>query len=118
MVTSLRGQANISVPELMTDVPSWLKIIAAKVNQILRGRTNNVGEITLTASATSTNITVAVGTFGDKTVFVFMPITNNAADHYNNKFYVSANDPRAGTYTVTHSSAPHTDLTYRVAYVG
>lgn len=117
-LVSLRETGNISVPETMTDIPQWVKLIAAKVNQILRGRTNNVGSITLTASSTTTNVTVPIGTFGDRTVFVFMPITSNAADHYNNKFWVSSSDPLTGTYTITHQSAPHTDSDFRVAYIG
>lgn len=117
-LVSVREEGNISVPEIMTDIPAWVKLVAAKVNQILRGRTNNVGKITLNASSTTTTINVAIGVFSDKTVFCFMPITNNAADHYNNKFYVSSSSPDTGQYVITHQSAPHTDLTYRVAYIG
>lgn len=102
----------------MTDVPSWVSIIAAKVNQILRGKTNNVGEVTLTPSSLTTDVTVPVGVFGEKTVFLFMPITANAAAHFDNVFWVSSSDPSTGQYTITHQSAPHTDLTFRVAYVG
>ena len=118
MVTSVRTEGNISVPETMSDIPLWCRFIAAKVNQILRGKTNNVGEITLTAHATSTVISVPVGVFGEKTVFLFMPVTSNAADHYKNKFWVSAMNSSTGQYTISHQSTPHHDLTFRVAYVG
>lgn len=118
MVTSVRTEGNISVPEKMTDIPLWCRIIAAKVNQILRGKTNNVGEVTLTPSSTTTTINVAIGTFGDKTVFLFDPTTDNAAQHLTSKFYVSSRDPSTGQYVITHANAIHTDMTYRVAYVG
>lgn len=117
-LVSVRTEGNISLPEKMTDIPEWCRLIAAKVNQILRGKTNNVGEVTLNASSTTTVVNVAVGVFGEKTVFLFDPVTDNAAQHMTTKFYVSSRSPDTGSYTITHGSAPHTDMTYRVAYVG
>ena len=118
MVTKVGTSGHISVPELMTDVPSWCRLMAAKINQILRGKTNNIGQITLTASSTTSIITVPIGTFGTKTVFVFEPTTANAAAHYVSSFLVSTKTPDTGTYIITHQSAPHTDLIYNVAYIG
>lgn len=116
---SLRETGNISVPETMTDIPQWVKIIAAKVNQILRGRTNNVGEVTLTSGAASTSVTVPIGLFGDRTVFVFDATTANAATALSSGgMYVSARDPLAGTYTITHPNTAQADKTFRVAYIG
>lgn len=115
---SVRENGNISVPEKMTDIPAWCRLLAAKINQIIRGKTNNVGEVTLNASSTTTTVSVAIGDFGEKTVFLFDPTTDNAAQHMTSKFYVSSRSPETGQYVITHSSAPHTDMTYRVAYVG
>lgn len=117
-LTSAREEGNIAVPETMADPLLWCRIIAAKVNQILRGKTNNVGEVTINATSTTTNITVPIGTFGERTVFLFDPTTSNAADHFTNKFWVSSRNPLTGEYTITHASAPHTDMIYRVTYVG
>lgn len=119
MVTSVRTDGNITVPENMSDNSLWLRIIAAKINQILRGKTNNVGTVTLTASSTTTDVSVAIGVFGANTVMVFEPTTANAATAFGSgSFYVSVRDPRAGTYTITHPSTADTDKTFRVAYIG
>lgn len=119
MVTSLRGDGNLGVPEQMSNLSLWLRIVAAKVNQILRGRTNNVGTVTLTANSVTTAVTVAIGVFGDNTVMVFEPTTATAATAFGSgSFYVSARDASAGTYTITHPNTADADKTFRVAYIG
>lgn len=118
MVTSVRESGNTSLPERMTDPLMWCSLIAAKVNQIMRGKTNNVGEVTLAASTTMTTVSIPIGVIGDKTVILFDPTTDNAAQHLTNKFYVSSRNPLTGQYVITHASAVHTDMTYRVAYIG
>jgi len=118
-LVSLRGEGNISVPEVMTDVPAWIRIVAAKVNQIMRGRTNNVGEVTLTASSATTSVSLPVGVFGEKTVFIFDPTTSTAATAFGSgSFYVSNRAPDLGTYTINHPSTADANKTFRVAYVG
>jgi hypothetical protein len=118
-LVSMREEGNISVPEMMTDIPSWVKLVAAKVNQILRGRTNNVGEITLTANTTTTTISVAVGVFGDKTAILFDPTTSTAATAFGSGgFYVSSRSPELGQYVITHPNTADTNKTFRVAYIG
>lgn len=118
-LTSIRTEGNISVPEIMTDIPAWLKLTAAKVNQILRGRTNNVGEVTLAAGANSTIISVAVGVFGDKTVFCFDATTAHAATALGSgNMYVSSRSPDAGNYTISHPNTADIDKIFRVAYIG
>jgi len=118
-LVSLREESNILVPELMTDVTSWVRIIAVKLNQIMRGKTNNIGEVTLTANATTTDIAVAVGVFGEKTVFIFDATTSTAATALGSgSMYVSARNPDLGTYTITHPNTADANKTFRVAYVG
>jgi hypothetical protein len=118
-LVSVREEGNISLPEKMTDIPAWCRLIAAKVNQIMRGKTNNVGEVTLNASSTTTNVTVPVGVFGDKTVFLFDPTTSTAATAFGSgSMYVSARNPDLGTYTITHPNTADANKTFRVAYVG
>lgn len=118
-LVSVRTEGNIAVPEKMTDIPAWVKIIAAKVNQILRGRTNNVGEITLTANSATTTISVAIGVFGSKTAIVFDPTTSTAATAFGSgSMYVSTRSPDLGTYVITHPNTADADKTFRVAYIG
>jgi hypothetical protein len=118
-LVSVREEGNISVPESMTDTNAWAKIIAAKVNQILRGKTNNVGEVTLAASVTTTTVTVPKGVFGDKTAILFDPATATAATAFGSgSFYVSTRNPDLGTYVITHPNTADTDKIFKVAYIG
>lgn len=118
-LVSLREEGNISVPERMTDIPNWVNLIAAKVNQILRGKTNNVGEVTLTANAATTSVSVPVGVFGDKTVFVFDATTSTAATALGSgSMYVSTRNPDLGTYVISHPNTADANKTFRVAYIG
>lgn len=118
-LVSVSSDGNISVPEKMTDLPQWVKIIAAKVNQILRGKTNNVGQVTLTANSATSSITVPVGVFGDKTVFVFDATTSTAATALGSGgMYVSSRAPDTGAYTITHPNTADANKTFRVAYIG
>jgi hypothetical protein len=118
-LVSVREEGNISVPEKMTDIPAWVRIIAAKLNQVLRGKTNNVTEVTLTASSTTTAVTVAIGVFGDKTAFLFDATTSTAATALGSGgMYVSARNPDLGTYTITHPSTADVNKTFKVAYIG
>lgn len=118
-LVSARTDGNIAVPETMNDLSIWLRIVAAKVNQILRGKTNNVGQVTLTANSTTTNVAVAIGNFGDKTVFVFDPTTSTAAIAFGSgSMYVSTRSPDVGTYVITHPNTADTDKIFRVAYIG
>lgn len=118
-LTSARTEGNISVPESMVNLPDWCRLMAAKINQILRGRTNNVGEVTLSAGATSTIINVAIGVFGDKTVFCFDPTTSTAATAFGSGgFYVSSRSPETGSYTITHPNTADANKIFRVAYIG
>lgn len=118
-LVSMREEGNILVPESMTDIPEWVKRIAAKVNQIMRGKTNNVGVVTLNAGATTTLIEVAIGVFGEKTVFVFDPTTSTAATAFGSgSFFVSSRLPDEAKYTITHPNTADLDKTFKVAYIG
>lgn len=82
-------------------------LIAETINQILKGRANNVGAFTITANATTTQ--VSDNLFESAMVPVFVPTTANAAAALSTT-YVSA---RAnGSFTVTHANNAQTDRTF------
>lgn len=71
------------------------------VNNILAGKQNNTGSVTLTNSATSTAITDY--RVGADSVILFMPITSDAAsEQAAGGMYVSARGKN--TFTITHTN--------------
>lgn len=91
-----------------------LRTVSEVVNNLLRGKTNNTGEVTLAASsATSTTLNNAL--IGPGSVIVLMPTTANAAA-WMNVVYVSARSN--GSATLTHSANTATDRTFGFAVIG
>lgn len=87
--------------------------IATTVNELLKGRANNVGEVTLTASVTSTDV---VDTRIRSQMKVFLsPRTANAAAALTNVYISSVDD---GGFTLTHSSTASTDRTFDYVFHG
>ena len=85
------------------------------VNNIMRGKTNNVAEVTLTASAASTVVTNLVA--GPDSCILFMPLTANAAAAMAaGTMYVSAQDKQE--FTITHANNAQTDRSFRYIVVG
>lgn len=77
------------------------------INEILKGRANNVGEVTLTANATSTTIS-DIRVKLTMTV-VLIPRTANAAAAMTNVYISAVAD---GSITLTHSNAASVDRTF------
>lgn len=106
----------MSVTILQTDVQDE-KIhrlqIAGTVNELLKGRANNVGEVTLTASVTSTTVT---DTRIKSQMKIFLsPKTANAAAAITNVYVSSVDD---GSFTLTHTSTGTTDRTFDYVFHG
>lgn len=87
--------------------------IAEAVNSILRGKTNNVTTVTLTANAATTTLTDS--RIGGGSFIGFSPTTSNAAAGMT-ALYVSAK--AKGSATLTHANNAQTDRTYDVVIVG
>lgn len=82
-------------------------LLAQTLNEVIKGRANNVGTLTLTAGATTT--TVLDNLFESAMVPVLIATTANAAAATAN-VYVSA---RAnGSFTLTHANTGTTDRTF------
>lgn len=82
-------------------------LVATTINEVLKGRANNTGSVTLEDGATST--VVEDNLFQSDMVPLLIPTTANAAGALATT-YVSA---RAnGSFTLTHANAVTTDRTF------
>jgi hypothetical protein len=85
--------------------------IAEAVHRVTR---NRWGEVTLTASATTTTITDPTVT--PDTIYVFDPLTTSALSETG--MGVLAADRLLGSFTITHVSSAVADRTFRWAALG
>lgn len=81
--------------------------IFALINELIRGRSNAVGTVTLTANVTTTTVTKS--TINSSAQVFLSPKTVNAAAAVATT-YISAIG--AGTFTITHANAATTDRTF------
>lgn len=111
----------IGVPESMDNPIEWCRRIAQVVNAVMRGRTNNVGMLTLTAGVTSTVVQLAKGVLSKDSALLFDPLTAHAATEiYGATMYVtSANrDVTNARFTITHANTADSDKIFRYIVVG
>jgi hypothetical protein len=77
------------------------------INELLKGRANNVGEVTLTANVTTTTTT---DTRIKQSMKIFLsPTTANAAAALTNVYVSAVAD---GSFTLTHSNTATVDRTF------
>ncbi len=88
----------------------WSRKLAETINNIMVGRLNNGGTVTLTANATTT--TLADKRIGANSIITFSPTTANAATATAN-LYVSATGKQ--TATLTHANTADADKTFNYA---
>jgi hypothetical protein len=88
--------------------------ISEVVNNLVEGKSNNTGTVTL-AVASATTTTINDERIGYDSVITFMPTTANAAGALTN-LYVSAKTK--GSATLTHSANVAADKTYSYIIVG
>ena len=103
----------LNVPLSMPDQGQHLRLVSTTLNNVMDGKLNSTGTITLTASSTSTTLTDA--RIGGDSVIVFMPITANGKTAENNLF-VSAR--QSGQATLTHASSSNNDQNFAYIVVG
>lgn len=99
-----------NVPSLSERDP--FRIVQA-VNELFQGRSNAIGECTLTASATST--VVSAENCGDESQVFLSPKTANAAAALATT-YISA--VTNGSFTITHANNAQTDRTFGYVAIG
>ena len=103
----------LNVPLSMPDTAQHIRLISSVINNTVDGKLNATGDVTLTASSTSTTLTDA--RIGANSIILFMPTTANGNSAKAN-LYVSARGD--GTATLTHSSDSATDQTFGYIVIG
>lgn len=93
----------------------WSSRIVQAIRQLMQGRNNATGEVTLAASATTTTV-AAPNCSSESEVFLQALTAHAAAEVGNGTIYVStiAN----GSFTITHASNSQTDRTYSWVALG
>lgn len=96
----------MTIQVLIPQTASTLQL-ATTVNEMLRGRGNNVGSVTLTASVTTT--TISDIRVKQTMTAVLIPRTANAAAAMTNVYISAVAD---GSITLTHSNTATVDRTF------
>jgi hypothetical protein len=89
------------------------RAVAEIVNNIMDGKTNNIGTVTLTSSATTTTLNDARISAGS--TIIMTPMTSNAAKEFGTCFISSRSN---GSAVISHQNTGHSDLIYTYAIVG
>lgn len=87
--------------------------VASAVNLLIDGKNNAKGTFTLTPSATST--VIEDYRVGEDSVITWTPMSFNAADHLDGMWLSSRGKH---TFTVSHDSRIHTDMTFIYTVTG
>lgn len=107
--------------DMSTNIPEWCRRISSTVNRMMAGRTNNTGQVTLTAGAASTAVPLPKGRLAENSLILFDPLTANAATELaaGTMYVLSSNrDVSNATFTITHANNVQTDRTFKYAFVG
>lgn len=91
--------------------------ISSALKQILEGRSNAVGTVTLTHDSTATTTTVAAPNCGPNSVVLLSPATDQAAASFPTT-YVRDEDVSAGQFIVTHQPTSNATETFGWACLG
>ncbi len=89
--------------------------IVAAIRDLFMGRSNAMGEFTLTAGATSTVVDAI--NCGEQSVINITPRTANAAAALTTT-YITAANTKPGVFTVTHANAGSTDRVFAYSING
>ena len=96
----------------VADEPT-IKSLIRVINNIIRGKTNNRGEVTLTANAASTVVNDVNA--GGESIILLMPLTANAATASATTYIASQGKE---TFTITHANNAQTDKNFRYVVIG
>jgi len=88
--------------------------VAEVVNNLVEGKSNNTGEVTL-AVASATTTTIYDERIGYNSVMLLMPTTANAASVMSTTYIGTTNK---GNAVITHTANTLTDKKYRYIIVG
>lgn len=103
----------LTVPLSNPDTKAHARQCAITINNVMDGKINSTGEITLTASTTTTTLTDA--RIGANSVLLFMPQTANARTALNGLYITNRGN---GSCTVNHPSSANTDQDLSYVIIG
>lgn len=109
------------VQDYTPDHPSLLRSMILVVKNLMQGRSNNTGNVTLTANSATSTVQVPKEKFGQNTLVVLIPQTANAAAEFGaGSLYVSARDLSLDppTFTLTHVNNAQTDRIFGYFFIG
>lgn len=87
--------------------------VAAAVRQLIEGRSNAVGTVTLEDDGVATSTAVTAPTCGPNSAVFLFPATSAASTYFiGNALYVKETDVKAGQFTVTHAATSTASLTF------
>ncbi len=101
------------VPTSWANIPDWVAKLSRAINNILNGKTNNIGTVTLTTGVTST--IVVDSRVGYNSVIILSPTTANAVAAISTTYVSTYGD---GTFTITHASGASVDRTFKYTITG
>lgn len=102
-----------------TNLQNWAWSVTAVIRNIMGGKTDNTGSLTLTANSATTTYTLAEGRLSNDTVVLLSPTTANAATEFAaGTLYVSSVDAANNQITITHVNNAQTDRTFDFVLVG
>ena len=107
------ARAYRNVPLEWADPADHRRLIAESVNDILGGKINSLGDLTLTEDSATTTLTDS--RIGPDSFIGFMATTANGAIALQT-MYVSARGKQ--TATITHTNNSQTDRTFRYVVLG
>lgn len=88
---------------------NFLKKIVLVVNNLMNGKSNNAGRVTLTPSATST--AVSNNLVNPNSIIILQPLTEDAAEHFKDTWPVAGDK----TFTINHNNNAST--TREIGYI-
>ena len=109
------SQSTDILPAQWYDINDFLRKVVLAVNNILRGKTNNTGSVTLTASSATTTLTDI--RIGINSVILLQPTTANASAEIGAGTIYFA-DPGNGSVVINHANNAQTDRTFKFAIIG
>lgn len=111
------GRRYLGVDIDSEDHDAWLRQISEVVNNILSGKLNNNGTVTLTANAATT--TLSDTRIGANSVICLMPTTANAAAALTTTYFDTfAFSSGLGTCTIHHTNNAQIDKTFIYTVTG
>lgn len=102
----------------MLDLPprgATSRQIISAIRELIQGRNNATGSVTLTANVTTTTVNKPTLNSGAKPILIARTV-NAAAEQAAGSMYVSA--IAAGSFTITHANNAQTDRTFDYVSLG